>query len=267
MTASWKSNRESVEIARGICCVVQWARRTRANMIQNLFWLAKLAYLLDIFGMLNVLNITLQGRGIDIFEATSKITSFKQKLESLEKEICSNNLQNLKTLQTFMSTCKWEETEQNLEQRIIEVASSHVNILRDSFEAYFPIHQAAELKSKLWILNPFGEQQPPRPLGQILKNDFCQQAFFNRGKHAEFWVGALDGAYKDLAIQALKVLVQNPTTYLAEKGFSALVDIKTSKRSCVLNETLDDLMRGALEQDIEPNWYEISRNIQQQTSR
>ena len=33
----------------------------RANMIQNLFWLARLAYLVDIFGMLNVLNITLQG--------------------------------------------------------------------------------------------------------------------------------------------------------------------------------------------------------------
>ena len=107
-----------------------------ANMIQNLFWLARLAYLVDIFGMLNVLNITLQGCGIDIFEATFKITSFKQKLESLEKEICSNNLQNLKTFQTFMSTCKWEEAEQNLEQRIIKVASSHVNILRDSFEAY-----------------------------------------------------------------------------------------------------------------------------------
>ena len=48
-----------------------------------------------------------------------------------------------------MSTCKWKETKQNLEQRIIEVASSHVNILCDSFEAYFPCHQAAELKSKL----------------------------------------------------------------------------------------------------------------------
>ena len=33
-----------------------------------------------------------------------------------------------------------------------------------------------------------------------------------------------------------------------------LVDNKTTKRSCVLNETLDDLMRGALEQDIMPNW-------------
>ena len=63
----------------------------RANMIQNLFWLARLAYLVDIFGMLNVLNITLQECEIYIFEATSKITSFKQKLESLEKEICSNN--------------------------------------------------------------------------------------------------------------------------------------------------------------------------------
>ena len=103
-------------------------------------------------------------------------------------------------------------------------------------------------------------------MGQIFKNDFCQQAFFNRGKHAEFWVGALDGAYIDLAIQALEVLVQNPITFLAEKRFSALVDIKTLERSYVLDETLDDLVRGALEQDIMPNWYEISQNIQQQTS-
>ena len=105
-----------------------------------------------------------------------------------------------------MSTCKWEEKEQNLEQRIIEVASSHVNILRDNFEAYFASHQAAKLKLKLWILNPFGKQQPPGPLGQILKNDFCQQAYFNRGKHAEFWVGALDGAFKDLAFKRSKFL-------------------------------------------------------------
>ena len=117
-----------------------------------------------------------------------------------------------------MAACKWEEKEQDLEQRIIEVASSHVNILRDNFEACFPSHEAAVLKSRLWILNPFGEQQLPGPLGQILKNDFGQQAFFNRGKLAKFWVGALDGAYNDLVIQALKVLVQNPTTYFAEKG-------------------------------------------------
>ena len=141
-----------------------------------------------------------------------------------------------------------------------------MHTLHPSSETYFPSHQATELKSKLWILNPFGEQQPPGPVGHILKNDFCQQAFFSRGKHSEFWVVALQGSYKDLAIQALNVLVQNPTTYLAEKRFSVLVDIKTKKRSCLLNETLDDLMRGAFEQDVMPNLSEISKHMQQQTS-
>lgn len=118
----------------------------KAHLIQDLFWLARLAYLVDIFGMLNELNTTLQGKRIDIIEATSKITSFKQKIQILKEEICSNSLKSLKTLQTFMSTCKWEKIEQKLEQRIMKVASSHVPTLLDSFEAYFPSHQAEALK-------------------------------------------------------------------------------------------------------------------------
>ena len=58
----------------------------RACLIQDLFWLARLAYLIDIFGMLNVLNITLQGYGIDVFEATSKITSFKETFKLWKKK-------------------------------------------------------------------------------------------------------------------------------------------------------------------------------------
>ena len=42
--------------------------------------------------MLNMLNITVQGCGIDIFEATSKITSITEKLQSSEDESCNNNL-------------------------------------------------------------------------------------------------------------------------------------------------------------------------------
>ena len=34
----------------------------RAHMIQNLFWFARLAYLVDIFGMLNELNITVSAK-------------------------------------------------------------------------------------------------------------------------------------------------------------------------------------------------------------
>jgi len=62
-------------------------------------------------------------------------------------------------------------------------------------------------------------------LGTNLKNDLCQQAFISSGKlgNAEFWVKAVDGLRKDLEIQTLEVLVQNPTNNLAEKGLSALV--------------------------------------------
>lgn len=52
----------------------------------------------------------------------------------------------------------------------------------------------------------------PGPLSDSLKNDVFQKALFNRRKHA-FWTGALDSSYKDLAIEALEALVQNPTTF------------------------------------------------------
>jgi len=72
-------------------------------------------------------------------------------------------------------------------------------------------------------LSLFGEQHSPERWGTNLKNDPCQQAFISHGKHAESWVRALDGSRKGLEIQTLEVLVQNPTNYMAEKGFSALV--------------------------------------------
>jgi len=103
------------------------------------------------------------------------------------------------------------------------IQSSHIHSLIDNFEAYFSKQQATEIHSKLWILSLFGEQHAPGHWGTNLKNDLCQQAFLSRGIHAELWVRALDGSRKDLEIQTLEVLVQNPTTYLAEKGFSALV--------------------------------------------
>jgi len=72
-------------------------------------------------------------------------------------------------------------------------------------------------------LGLFGEQHPQGHWGINLINALRQQAFISRGKHAELWVRALDGSRKDLEIQTLEVLVQNPTNCMAEKGFSALV--------------------------------------------
>jgi len=72
-------------------------------------------------------------------------------------------------------------------------------------------------------LSLFAEYDPPGHWSTNLKNDLCQEAFISRGKHAEFWVRALDGSRKDIEIQTLEVFAQNPINCMAEKGFSALV--------------------------------------------
>ena len=189
-----------------------------------------MSYLTDVYGILNRFNCSLQNEDSNIFSATSQISSFKQKLQTIKKEVETNNFSSFKILHEFMSTSNLEIQVTNLNEELGNLMESHLNLLLSNFENYFPKQQAQELESKPWILNPFGSRQPPDEIGLELKSDHVQKAFFNPGKHTEFWIKQLDGNYRDLVIQALDILVQNPTTYLAEKGFSALVDIKKKEK-------------------------------------
>ena len=44
-------------------------------------WVAKLAYLCDIFNLLNELNLSLQGRTTTVFKSADKVAAYKAKLE------------------------------------------------------------------------------------------------------------------------------------------------------------------------------------------
>ena len=107
-----------------------------------------------------------------------------------------------------------------------------------NFKAYFQSHHATYLQLKLLILNLSWESTASRILLHILKTNLCRQVFFNCKKLAEFWFRVFDESHRDLEIYALKVFVQNLTlcTYWTEKGFSALVVIRTRKRSCLLDK-------------------------------
>lgn len=70
------------------------------------------------------------------------------------------------------------------------------------------------------------------------------------------------GSYTELAAIAISILLMFPTTYLCEKGFSTMENLKMSKRNRL--ETEDDL-RIALSQ-IEPRWNLLCENTQGQTS-
>ena len=114
-----------------------------------------------------------------------------------------------------MSTYKWGN--QSSTWSIINAASSQVRTLHACFETYFPSHQATKFESKVWILNLFGELQPPGPLGHILKNDFSQQAFFSHENTLTFgWDQELVRDHtKTLQFKRSKFLCKIPNTYLA----------------------------------------------------
>ena len=44
------------------------------------FWMAKLAYLKDIFGKLNIINSSMQGKNENILTATDTLVAFKKKI-------------------------------------------------------------------------------------------------------------------------------------------------------------------------------------------
>ena len=123
----------------------------------------------------------------------------------------------------------------------------------------------------MWIVNSFVSEHTERTqLGNLMESlldlhtDFMQKSSFTAFDYnGDFCVSLIQfPEYQTLAEEALSILVHMVTTYLSEKGFSALVDIKTKKRNALLD--LDPLMRGALETSTTPCYDAIADQMQEQ---
>ena len=158
-----------------------------------------------------------------------------------------------------------------MEEELTSIIVDHLQLLAENLNKYFPETEWKELEQAMWVLNPFGNVKPAEPnLRQDLAelaDDLIEKAAFVKGKHGEFWVRLLaDGTFGELALKAVSYLVRMPSTYMSEAGFSTLVDIKTKKRNCLLDGTLDSCMRGVLEKVIKPDFDQIAAAVRQNIS-
>ena len=94
------------------------------------------------------------------------------------------------------------------------------------------------------------------PRENKLKQTFCETSL------EIFWAHLCTENYAELATKAISILLIFPTTYLCEKAFSTMENLKTSKRNRL--QTEDDL-RITLSQ-IEPRWNLLCENTQGQSS-
>ena len=110
-------------------------------------WVAKLAYLCDIFNLLNELNLSLQGRTTTVFKSADKMAAFKAKLELWGQRV---NIGIFDMIQTLAEILKETKPGPSFSQLVHD----HLSQLSKEFEHYFPTTKDPQT-GKEWIHNPF----------------------------------------------------------------------------------------------------------------
>ena len=94
-------------------------------------WVAKLAYLCDIFNLLNKLNLSLQGRMTTVFKSADKVAAFKAKLELWGRKVNIGIFDMFQTLAEILKETKPGHSSSQL-------VHDHLSQLSKEFEHYFP---------------------------------------------------------------------------------------------------------------------------------
>uniref|UniRef100_A0A3B4ZJB4 HAT C-terminal dimerisation domain-containing protein n=1 Tax=Stegastes partitus TaxID=144197 RepID=A0A3B4ZJB4_9TELE len=178
-----------------------------AILFQDTDWLAKLSYLADIFGKLNELNMSLEGKDTNILNLDDKVAAFQKKAK-LWKTVCAQG--------NF--TC-FPQVEDFLSSEDVDRAP-----VKSGFHSYFPDmgEKSAQLDR---VRNPFLVSEANR-----MSSDRGFQMKFSTSTLTQFWV-FVKQEHPDLGQKALEQLLPFASTYLCETSFSAMTVIKSKQRN------------------------------------
>jgi len=126
---------------------------------------AKLAYLCDIFNLLNELNLSLPGEMTTVFKLADKVAAFKAKLELWGRRVNRRIFDMFQTLAGIL-----EETEPG--PSFSQLMHDHLSLLLKELERYF-LTAKDPRTAKEWIRDPFvnkpGESSLSVPEDQLLE--------------------------------------------------------------------------------------------------
>lgn len=112
--------------------------------------MAKLAYMADIFDLLNDLNISLQGSCTNIFTLRNKMDAFKKKPDLWDSRVHKKDVEMFPILSECLTTA-------DVKQKVIfKIISEHLRGLVENFCNYFP-ESEDHRTGNLWINNHYLE--------------------------------------------------------------------------------------------------------------
>jgi hypothetical protein len=207
-----------------------------SDLLSNELWCSKLAYLADIFQLLNNVNSSMQGRKENILTSTDKMHSLQQKINFWKKHATNG------TLDMFPLVSKTNHSD------ILPLILDHLDSLHSQITHYFP---SLTVEKYDWVRNPFVEVQSSDEEFTIeeeeelinISNDRTLKLKHSQEDLNKFWIGNKQ-EYPKLSEKAVKILLLFSTTYLCELGFSALATIKSTKRERLLS--VEEEMRVCL---------------------
>ncbi|XP_053194079.1 protein FAM200A-like [Scomber japonicus] len=202
---------------KGLFGHVKKHRHPLAAVFEDAQWVARLAYLADVFTKLNKLNLSLQGKESHILKMYDRVQGFTKKLKLWERKCDEGDVRCFPLLDAHLATTDVARAP------VVKLVQAHLSKLCTDFNHYFPdIEEKSERLD--WVRDPFIVSESSNHLPARLKIAYPQKTL------TEFQCD-VEKEYPELGKHALIELLPFGSTYMCEVTFSALTHIKTKQRN------------------------------------
>jgi hypothetical protein len=230
--------------------------------LEDVNWVATMAYLADIFEHLNSLNASMQGPHTNLISLSDKVSGFMAKLEIWQRRITAGTIDNFPQVKAFLQL---PETVEVNRDGLVALILNHLQSLSQQFQFYFG---DLDVRMYSWVCDPFAVNVddldlPVAEIDQLieLSHNTASKAKHRSVSLVEFWI-QMKSEYPELYDKAIRILLPFATSYLCETGFSALTAIKTKHRARL---SVEDDLRLCISR-LSPRFDELCSEVQAQGS-
>uniref|UniRef100_A0A2R8PB65 Family with sequence similarity 200 member B n=1 Tax=Callithrix jacchus TaxID=9483 RepID=A0A2R8PB65_CALJA len=130
-----------------------------ANIFEDDIWVTKLAYLTDIFSILNELSLKLQGKNSDVFQHVECIQGFQKTLLLWQARLKSNH-PSYYMFPRFLQHIEENIINEDILKEIKLEILLHLTSLSQTFNHFFPEEKFETLRENSWVKDPFTFRSP-----------------------------------------------------------------------------------------------------------
>ncbi|XP_061569005.1 SCAN domain-containing protein 3-like [Cololabis saira] len=215
--------------------------------LQDEMSMSNVAFLTDIFGHLNQLNLQLQGRGKTIVDMVEKMESFTRKLELFQSDLLTGRLLHFSTLKsqvrgevTGLMVDFIKQLRANFKSRFEDysIPRDIVAFVRDPLTV-----RSADFSSLAKETIPLLDEAAfEMELIDFQTTSLVSDALKSAQSVDDFWMTCSD-EYSWIKKLAFYVLTMFPSTYTCESAFSSMNAIKTHERNRLTHKNLENCLR------------------------